>query len=135
MATTPKLNSLKAHGFAPIWINDTSSNPIPDALGDEITAYGDDAAAKGISKFCAGIRQFAFTKSETYKSDTFSDYLTWDELIHTAYFDIPRFLKYVAYVICQAERFRATEAFQDNPDFATVALWYEDMQTGHHAAS
>lgn len=121
--------------LSPAWMADNSCKPITDALGDEITAYSDNAAAKSISKFRKGIRQFAFTKSETGTSDMFSDYLTWDELIHTSYFDIPRFRKYVAYIITQADGFRATKAFQDDPDFAKAALWYEDMQMEHQAAS
>jgi hypothetical protein len=65
----------------------------------------------------------------------FASYLTWDELIHTAYFNIPRFRKLVAYAIAQADGFQATEAFKADPDYATVAGWYDGMQRARAEAS
>jgi hypothetical protein len=37
------------------------------------------------------------------RSDLISEYLTWDELIHTAYFKVPLFNKLPAYSITRSE--------------------------------
>jgi hypothetical protein len=58
----------------------------------------------------------------------FSEYLTWQELIHTNYFNVPRFRMLVAYTIADSEGFRPTEAFRNHPDYSCVADWYEEIK-------
>ena len=64
------------------------------------------------------------------RADMLSEYLTWEELIHTSYFQVPRFRKLVAYAISRADGFRPTEAFRADPDYELVAAWFERLKGG-----
>ena len=108
---------------------------LPADLSAEISRYSDDAAGKSIAKVRAALSNPAFTDLSKKQADLFVEYLTWDELIHTAYFKVPRFQKLLAYSIAQSPGFRATAAFQADPEFALVKGWYEDLQRGYAAAA
>ena len=114
-------------GHFPDWRRDAQPM-LPDVLGDEITKISDAAAAKSMSNFRAGLNSPEFRSGLAQGLQAFSDYLTWDELIHTSYFQVPRFRKLVAYAITTAEGFRATDAFKADPDYALVAEWYEALR-------
>jgi hypothetical protein len=58
----------------------------------------------------------------------FSEYLTWDELIHCTYFNVSRFRMLVAYAIAHSEGFRPSEGFKNHPDYELVAGWYEEIK-------
>ena len=56
-----------------------------------------------------------------------SQYLTWDELIHTSYFTDLQFAKLVAFSLTKTDGFRATDAFCREPDFSELAGWYSEI--------
>ncbi|GAG70981.1 unnamed protein product [marine sediment metagenome] len=111
----------------PVWIRRMPS-PIPDSLGDEISSFSNEAASKSLSKFRNAISYLAFSEDEDSRSKVLSEYLSWNELIHNSYFDIPRFRKLVAYAITQADGFRATNQFKNDTDYDVVAKWYDEIQ-------
>jgi hypothetical protein len=109
------------------WTN-SSWLPLPDQLSKEITSWSDHAASAALEKFRDLVNRFALSKDKGAREFFFSEYLTWDELIHCSYFSVPRFRMLVAYGIAQAEGFRPTEAFKNHPDYNLVADWYEEIQ-------
>jgi hypothetical protein len=114
-------------GACPMWLAHSFPS-LPAALGSEISRYSDAAAANSLAKFRAALSNATLVDSSRDQSDLFLEYLTWDELIHTAYFKVPRFRKLLAYAIAQSEGFRPTAAFQRDPDFALVKSWHDDLQ-------
>jgi len=124
--------SLDARDF-PMWMSKPSP-PLPDPLGNEILSFSNQEAAKSLPKFRDAINQLAFSESEGSKSDVISEYLTWNELIHTAYLSLPRFRKLVAYAIAQSGGFRATSQFKNDPDYELVAKWYDEIQANEEPA-
>lgn len=98
---------------------------LPEALAAEISRVADGAAGEAIVKLRASLNRLAFADDGRTRSDLVSEYLTWDELIHTAYFNVPRFNKLVAYTIATSDGFTPTAAFLADPDYAVVARWHD----------
>jgi len=110
----------------PAWVA-SSPTPLPDELGEEVRAFADAAAARSVSKLRRAVQLLAFSEGEQKKSDLLAEYLTWDELIHTAYFRVARFRKLVAFAIAHSPGFRPSERFKSDPDYAAVARWHEQL--------
>jgi hypothetical protein len=102
---------------------------LPETLAAEINLVADTAAAASVSKLRASINRLAFAQDKGARSDLVSEYLTWDELIHTAYFKVPRFNKLVAYAIAHSESFQPTARFLGDPDYPCLAAWYAELTT------
>ena len=100
---------------------------LPEALENEISQVADAAAYSSLSKLRSSIHRLAFAEDDRSQSDLVSEYLTWDELIHTAYFKVPRFNKLVSYAIASSEGFKPTPQFLADPDFALVKSWYDEL--------
>ena len=107
---------------------------LPPALANEISAVADAAAAGTLSKFRASLNRLAFAADRGSQSNLVTDYLSWDELIHTAYFKVPLFNKYVAYVIANSEGFKPTARFLADPDYLRLAAWYADYHVREQGA-
>ena len=101
---------------------------LPPALAAEIGAVADAAAAGTLSKFRTSLNRLAFAgeSGSGGQPDLVADYLTWDELVHTAYFKVPLFNKYLAYAIANSEGFRPTARFLGDPDYSRLAGWYAE---------
>ena len=112
----------------PLWLHNRF-HPLPDVLGKEIASFSNMAAVEAVGRLRSMVRQLAFGNERDARAIFFSDCLTWDELIHTAYFKVPRFRMLVAHVIAHGEGFSPSTAFQDHPDGALIARWYEEVQT------
>jgi hypothetical protein len=101
--------------------------PLPQSLAAEISKLADSAVAASASKFRASFNRLAFAEDKRTRSDLIADYLTWDELIHTAYFKVPLFNKLLAYSIAHSEGFRPTERFLADPDYSRVATLHAEL--------
>ena len=108
----------------PMWLNE-GHPPLPDTLGNNLQAYSDAAAAKAIPKFRGAAATFAMVGDDPASMDVLSEYLTWDELIHTSYFVNPYFCKLMAYTLAQGEGFSATKSFARDPHYASAAKWHK----------
>jgi hypothetical protein len=85
--------------------------------------------SRSLGKFRAILGTLAFREAlDGGGFSVFSDYLSWEELIHTCYFDVSRFRKLVAYAISTADGFRATEMFKHDPDYPLVEKWFQEIQ-------
>jgi hypothetical protein len=96
---------------------------LPADLVNEITAVADGAAAASISKFRASLSRLAFGEEKKARAELVSEYLTWQELIHTAYFKVPAFNKLVATVVAQSEGFRPTDALSTDSQYGGLTDW------------
>jgi hypothetical protein len=100
--------------------------PLPEQLSSELNAFCDAEAAKSLPRLRALIHNLTFVYGNP--KEAIAPYLTWNELVHTSYFAIPRFRKLVYYSIANSEGFKPTQAFLDDPDYALVARWYQEIQ-------
>ncbi len=115
----------------PMW-TDRGQPSLPDDLANNIQAHADAAAGKAIPKFRAAA-SFALASdkdSKMDKIDILSDYLTWDELIHTSYFTNPYFVKLVGYGLVQGGGFKASQSFLADPHYGNAANWHKEIVGG-----
>lgn len=99
---------------------------LPDAVGDEITNHSNLMASQSLSKFRNAISTLAFS-DEDDKGGLITNYLSWKELVHTCYFDVPAFRAMVALAISQAEGFAATDLFRRDQSYPLIAQWVADL--------
>jgi hypothetical protein len=97
---------------------------LPAQLGDKISDYSNQISFQSLAKFRNAISTLAFSESDEEDGGIITTYLTWRELIHTSYFDVPEFQDLVAYAIGQADTFAANTAFQAHPTHEQAARWY-----------
>ncbi len=83
-------------------------------------------AYESLAKFRNAISTLAFAEGAD-KAGLVSNYLSWKELIHTSYFDVPLFRKLVAQAISQTPGFTATDAFRHDRDYEATKKWLEDI--------
>jgi hypothetical protein len=123
----------RSAGDAPSFVG--SRTALPRHLAAEISKVADAAAAASLSKLRGSLNRLAFGAGKQKRSDLVSEYLTWDELIHTAYFKVPLFRKLVAYSIAHSEGFRPSSILLADPDYKCVAGWYEELTSATLAIS
>lgn len=104
--------------------------PLPDLLGDALERTSDAAIGRALPKFRDAVQSLTATTTAEEKADLLSNYLTWDELIHTSYFRNPQFRKLVAYAIATSDGFRPTAAFRSDPEFDLIADWHDALIDG-----
>jgi hypothetical protein len=119
-------NALGADAY-PVWMASTSRT-LPEALDKEITDLSNESAAKFLAKFRESMGGQTFYANMEDGFSKFSEYMSWDELVHTSYFTVPRFRKLIAYAISTADGFRATAQFKADPDYGLVKSWYEELR-------
>lgn len=91
-------------GVCPAWQR-AGSHPLPQEVCDEITAISDRAAMAALPKFRSALGELALAEKLDDVKARFAAYLTWDELIHTAYFHSPRFIYLLAETCAGTEGF------------------------------
>jgi hypothetical protein len=110
----------------PTWI-ETKHCHLPGELGDKIADYTNQVTAQSLAKFRNAISTLAFSEGED-KGGLISAYLTWKELIHATYFEVPEFRKLVAHAVSRAEGFKATESFKADPDYERAGRWLDAVE-------
>jgi hypothetical protein len=113
----------------PMWLGH-GRPPLPAGVAAAVEELSDRAAAGAISKLRSAIKDLSLARGDTELSDKLSQYLTWEELVHTSYFSVLQFKKLVAYAVSRQKGFRANAAFMQDPDFELVAQWYCDIAGG-----
>ncbi|HEX2842825.1 hypothetical protein [Hyphomicrobium sp.] len=112
--------------YGPSWLEPVTCL-LPDEVSNRISAHSNAMAAESIAKFRNAISTLAFAEGEDTKQGLISNYLSWKELVHTSYFDVPAFRKIVVRAISQAEDFQPTHAFTLDRDYDQVAVWLADL--------
>jgi hypothetical protein len=105
---------------------------IPEAYGlvhgeieVALSAFADKHAAKTLANARAILGLISLGDRDVIKS--FTEQLSWNELIHTAYFEVDEFAKLIAYVLHKAGLAPLTEKFKSDPDFEKIRSAYEAM--------
>ncbi len=88
----------------PHW-RSTTPDPLPADICADITAISDRAASAALPKFRAALSELALSEKMDDLKARFAEYLTWDELIHTAYFNSPKFMSLLADECAAADGF------------------------------
>jgi hypothetical protein len=101
---------------------------LPADVGERITAYSNEISFQSLAKFRNAISTLAFAENDESRSGVLTTYLTWRELVHTAYFEVPEFRGLLAYAIGQADGFTIQAAFRSDPDFERAAGWHDSMR-------
>lgn len=115
-----------AADYSPTWIQPPYCS-LPAEIGDKISECSNTATSQSLAKFRNAISNLAFAEAED-KTSLITNYLTWKELIHTSYFEVPEFQKLVLSAISRADGFRATDKFKADPDYAKTALWLTELE-------
>ena len=118
----------------PGWI-DGPRPRLPQALASRITDYSNGIAGQSLVRLRKAIGQFAAIGPQDSATSVLTTYLTWKELVHGAYFDVPEFRKLVVQAICRADGFAASAKFRTDPDFARTAQWLTQLEEGPPAVA
>jgi hypothetical protein len=114
-------------GPRPAWMN-TAPAFLPADVGTRITEFANQTTAASLAKFRNALSTIALAEGKTKDSSLVSNYLTWKELIHTAYFELPEFRRLLARAVVEAEGFRPSAAFAGDPSYVKAADWLESLR-------
>ena len=81
-----------------------------------------------IVKIRSAISEFAMNEGRDGKIGTALNYLTWQELIHTSYFEVPEFRKLLARIVSDSDGFRATDQFVQDAAYHETESWLRELQ-------
>jgi hypothetical protein len=112
----------------PAWI-DRPRARLPMAVADLITAYSNGIAGESLLRIRRAIGQIASAGPQYRPESALTNYLTWKELVHGAYFDVPEFRKLVAQAVARAEGFAPSARFRADPQFAATSQWLAEIDT------
>ncbi len=113
----------------PAWIKQAPP-PLPAELGQQITGYSNGIAIHSLEKFRNAIGELAFSdgRQKDSQHDVYS-YLTWRELIHSSYFEVPQFRWLLAEAIASTGAFKRSADFDDSDAVREAASWLSDVDT------
>jgi hypothetical protein len=113
----------------PPWLREANL-PLPSELGDKITAYSNGIAVQSLGKFRNAIGALAFSDGMENKEQTVFDYLTWRELIHSSYFEVPEFRWLIAEAIASCDGFKRNSAFEGSQEVSAAGAWLRSVEKG-----
>lgn len=111
----------------PTWL-DRSPPRLPSALAETVTAYSDGEASRSISKFRRMIGELTAVERRHGADTAITNYFTWRELVHSAYFDVPAFRKLVAFAVAAVPGLAPSPAFRSDPEFARAGQWLAEIE-------
>ena len=117
--------------YGPSWLDPVVAL-LPEKVSDQISDHSNTMMAQSVSKFRSAISTLAFSEAEDRKAGLVESYLSWKELVHTCYFDVPAFRKIVAFAISKAEGFAPTDALVRDPEYSQVVAWVEELDRQRH---
>jgi hypothetical protein len=96
---------------------------LPPEIAGELKSVADEAAAKAIPMLRRAIGELIASIGDPEKASKVAGSFTWSELLHTVYFRVPRFRKFVCYAVAHSEGFSPTEALRSDPDYENFGKW------------
>jgi hypothetical protein len=108
--------------YGPSWL-DPLTWELPAEVADRISAHSNAMASQSIAKFREAISTLSYAEGEDARSRLISDYLTWNELVHTSYFEVPEFRKLVALAISQSPGFQPTAQLLNDVEYPAAVKW------------
>jgi hypothetical protein len=116
-------------GPRPVWI-EAAPPFLPKGLGDVLTEYSNREMALSVAKFRNALSDLAFSEPAERGAGGLARYLTWQELIHTSYFEVTVFRQILARAIADAEGFGPTPAFASDPSYQRAGAWLDSILPG-----
>ncbi len=109
---------------------------LPADLGAEITECSNEATFRSLGKFRNAISELALLDSSTgNQTDKVLAYLTWNELIHMAYFHVPAFAQLVAHAISRSPGFAPAPDLKNIATMPHLMAWLDALDNhGHRTA-
>ncbi|MBI1650142.1 hypothetical protein [Hyphomicrobium sulfonivorans] len=107
----------------PIWLS-RGFPPLTPDIAAPLEQASDRAIGNAVPKFRNIIDSLTCAETAEATSDVVADYLTWQELIHTSYFDQDSVVKLIAFALCQSDGFKPSAKFAMDPDFTAVQRAY-----------
>ncbi len=98
---------------------------LPPIVSHAISDHSNMAMAASITRIRAAISDFALSQASDGQFASTLNYLSWQELIHTSYFEVPEFRKLVACAIAQADGFAPSAAFRADAEFGQAKSWLD----------
>ena len=101
--------------------------PLPDAVDDALSAFSNQHAAETLSR---ARNVLGLTRQVGKDPDVLSaitEQLSWNELIHTAYFQVEEFIRILAYGLHEAGLAPLRKAGWTNDEIAQAAAWQETL--------
>lgn len=100
---------------------------LPEAPSKAVHDYSNLYAASLVEKGrqVLGLAQMGVSNDELLRQLT--ETVTWNELIHTAYFEVDEFIKLLAYAITEQTSLTPSQAFLADADYARVGEWYAEI--------
>jgi hypothetical protein len=111
----------------PFWIEE-SFPVLPSTLGNHITDYSNEIATQSLGKFRNAIGELAFSDGMENKQQNVLSYLTWRELIHSSYFEIPQFRWVIAEAVASTEGFKRSAEFEGSEQSRAAADWLTQIE-------
>lgn len=108
----------------PFWLLVAPSS-LPLDLGEQITSFSNEVASQSLGKFRNAIGELAFSDGVDKKEQHVLSYLTWRELIHSSYFEVPEFRRLLAEAIVAADGFQRAAGAEPSQQ---AAAWLQSME-------
>lgn len=112
---------------SPAWIKH-SCRFLPLAVSNPVSDHSNKAMAASIVKIRNAISEFTLNEGRDGQIGAALNYLTWQELIHTSYFEVEEFRKLVARAVSGADGFVPSAAFKADGEFADSKAWLEAIE-------
>ncbi|MEM9751427.1 MAG: hypothetical protein AAF869_10795, partial [Pseudomonadota bacterium] len=108
-------------------------SPLPDSVNADLTAATSKAAAQTLARMRRILTLRREGAADPEIARAVDDALSWDELVHTAYFSRPLVVKYIAYALCTVDGLEPSDAFVSDPDFREAkAFWEAEGRLSRH---
>ena len=111
---------------SPNWLS-VRKDFLPSPVSKSISTRSNEEMAASINRIRSAISEFALLQEKGGQLNSALNYLTWRELIHTSYFDVPEFQKLVSRAIADSDGFQPSAAFKADPEFHTAQSWLQKM--------
>lgn len=105
----------------------TPSAVLPIEIAGEISALSNIAAPESVEKLRTGMNRLLLSDDREAKEFFFSEYISWNILIHTSYFRSPRFGRLLAYAIASKHAERGDITFPDHPERPLISRWHDEI--------
>ncbi len=111
---------------APSWL-EGEARFLPNVVSNSIADHSNRQMSESISRIRAAISEFALSKGDGGQLGSALNYLTWQELIHTSYFEAPEFRKLVARAVGEADGFSPSAIFKADAEFHEAKSWLDQI--------
>ncbi len=115
---------------SPSWIG-AGPRYLPNVISQSIADHSNREMSASIRRIRAAISEFALSKVEGDgghgQLGSALNYLTWQELIHTSYFEVPEFRKLVARAVSEADGFAPSVMFRGDAEFHEAKSWLDQV--------